>query len=115
MSLDISALENVTKARGGTTARCPACAEDGHDRTGEHLFIDASGKFGCVVYPGTSGSNHRKRIFELVGEKETRQKKAAKIKFPVRRPPVPPGSGEQVIQKDVLGHLGRVPSPSAEG
>ena len=28
-----------------------------------------SGKFGCVLNPGTQGSEHRKRIFALAGEK----------------------------------------------
>jgi hypothetical protein len=54
--------------RGGkTVARCPACAEAGGDRKGEHLFLKADGRFGCVQFPGADGEAHRKRIFELAG------------------------------------------------
>ena len=114
MSLDSNALENVKKIGDKTTARCPACAEDGHDRTGEHLFISATGRFGCVVYPGREGAKHRKRIFELVGVKEPRTNTFTKTKtFTVRRPPSVCNPGEKVIQRDVLGHLGRVFSPYA--
>ena len=59
--------------RGGKIiARCPACAEAGHDQKGEHLVINADGRFGCVVYPGDSADakEHRKRIFALCGDRE---------------------------------------------
>jgi putative DNA primase/helicase len=65
-------LENVHSVNGKTVARCPACAEDGHDKAGDHLVIDAAGRFGCVKYPGPSGADHRRRIFALVGEKPSR-------------------------------------------
>jgi len=68
MSLDVSSLKKV-KRRGDTiTAQCPACAEAGHDRTGNHLTIFASGKWSCVVYPGNREHNHR--IWELCGGAE---------------------------------------------
>ena len=72
MSLDISKLENVRKRGEKITARCPACAEVGHDQKGEHLVINADGRFGCVVYPGDSADakEHRKRIFALCGDRE---------------------------------------------
>jgi hypothetical protein len=67
MSLNIERLENVVRlASGGTQARCPACAETGNDRKGEHLRISPEGKFGCCVFPGDRG--HRKRIFALAGD-----------------------------------------------
>jgi hypothetical protein len=72
MSLNISKLKHV-RARGTKTiARCPACAETEADKKGEHLVINANGKFGCVVYPGNSADAkaHRKRIFELCGLRE---------------------------------------------
>src|SRR5262245_23845381 len=55
-----------------TTARCPACAEAGHDQTRNHLFIQVDGRFGCVVYPGDSpeAREHRKRIFALCANRE---------------------------------------------
>lgn len=65
--LDISKLEKARHTGGKTIARCPACAEAGKDKSGEHLMIAANGKFGCVDNPGPQGVAHRKRIFELVG------------------------------------------------
>jgi len=72
VSLDISKLERVRTNGAKTTARCPACAEAGHDQKGEHLFIYADGRFGCVVYPGDSADAkaHRRRIFALCGNRE---------------------------------------------
>jgi hypothetical protein len=95
MSLDTSKLENVRIRRDRVMARCPACAESGHDRSGEHLIINAEGRFACVVYPGHSpdAKKHRKRIFALCGNHEAQ---------PLR---VRPAGG--------LGRLGRVGSPAA--
>jgi hypothetical protein len=72
MSLDISKLEHVRTRGEKTTARCPACADAGHDQTRNHLIIQADGRFGCVVYPGDSpdAREHRKRIFALCGNRE---------------------------------------------
>src|SRR5215475_11647184 len=89
MSLHISKLGNVRRIGRKTTARCPACGEVGRDKKGEHLFIMADGRFGCVVYPGDSADakKHRKRIFALCGDRE--------IKLLI------------VVSPD-LGHLGRM-------
>jgi hypothetical protein len=66
MSLDVAKLEKARELSGGIVqARCPACAEGGHDRTGEHLRIYPDGKFGCCVHP--KDGEHRKRIFALAG------------------------------------------------
>lgn len=67
MSLDLAKLQNVREQGGKTIARCPACAERGMDETGEHLIIQADGRFGCVVHPGATGKPHRQRIAKLVG------------------------------------------------
>lgn len=67
MSLDPSKLEKVHERDGKTIARCPACAEVGADRKGDHLSIDSQGRFACVTNPGPEGKAHRIRIFELVG------------------------------------------------
>jgi len=67
MSLDLTKLENVHEEGRKTIARCPACAERGIDTTGEHLIIQADGRFGCVVHPGPAGKPHRQRIAKLVG------------------------------------------------
>lgn len=66
MSLDVARLQNARELAGGIVqARCPACAEDSHDRRGEHLRIYPDGRFGCCVHP--KDKEHRKRIFALVG------------------------------------------------
>ena len=70
MSLNVSKLELVRKLDGGIVqARCPACAEGGHDHTGNHLRIYPDGKFGCCVHP--KDGEHRKRIFALAGDRKT--------------------------------------------
>ena len=68
MSLDVQLLEKVRRlANGIVQARCPACAEGGGDRAGEHLRLYPDGRFGCCVFP--QGRDHRRRIFALAGDK----------------------------------------------
>ena len=107
MGLNISKLEKVKRRGLNTIARCPACAEAEGDHKGEHLLINDTGQFGCVLFPGQNGQQHRQRIFELAGVKETTGKG-----FEVRKPISTP-AGASVIQKDILGHLGRIPSTHA--
>jgi len=95
-------LEEVNRTGSKITARCPACAEDGHDRKGNHLFIGEDGKFGCVVYPGDDGENHRRRIYALAGVTGTPQE-GFKIK-------TIPDYERKVIKKDILGRLGHIQS-----
>ena len=67
MILNLNRLEKVRHlANGSVEARCPACAEGGHDRTGEHLWVQADGRFGCCAHPRDTA--HRKRIFALAGD-----------------------------------------------
>ena len=67
MSLNLNKLEKVRKLENGIVqARCPACAEGGNDRAGEHLRIYPDGRFGCCVHP--KSGEHRKRIFALAGD-----------------------------------------------
>ena len=74
-SLDITRLEKVRRHGSKITARCPACAAAGNDRSGGHLFISAeTGKFGCAALPGDS--DHRREIFALVGIKSAPDPKA---------------------------------------
>ena len=69
MSLDVAKLEKVRELAGGIVqARCPACAESGNDRSGEHLRIYPDGKFGCCVHP--KDGEHRKRIWALAGVRQ---------------------------------------------
>lgn len=71
MSLDVRQLEKVRElASGMVQARCPACAEGGSDKAGEHLRIYPDGRFGCCVHP--KDAEHRKRIFALAGDKSPR-------------------------------------------
>jgi len=69
MSLDTAKLEKVREmANGVMQARCPACAEGGHDRAGEHLRIYPDGRFGCCIHP--KDGQHRKQIFALAGDRK---------------------------------------------
>src|SRR5262249_49543293 len=103
MSLERSKLQKVRDlANGGLQAQCPACAEGGQGRTGEHLRISAEGKFGCCVFPGDR--KHRSRIFALAGEHSP---KSISVRVAVAKTAV-------AIQLDLLGRLGRVFSSPSE-
>lgn len=113
MGFNIEKLENVKYKGSRIVARCPACAEQGNDNKGEHLFIDEQGRFSCVIYPGETGTDHRKRIFVLVGIKDgnnksylSQQNKVIKVKTVDR-------NTGTVIKSNILGHLGRVFQPYA--
>lgn len=84
MSLDPAKLEKARELAGGIVqARCPACAEGGHDRSGEHLRIYPDGRFGCCVHP--KDGEHRKRIFALAG-----LRKAGSFTLRIKTPPALP-------------------------
>jgi hypothetical protein len=83
MALDVSLLTKVRTRGGRMIARCPACAESGGDRKGNHLFILEDGRFGCVNYAGDR--EHRRRIWELVGQEGERI--ASTTRPPPRRRP----------------------------
>jgi hypothetical protein len=70
-SIDINRLDKVRTSGTKITARCPACAAAGNDRTGNHFFLSTElGKFGCAAHPGDGA--HRREIFALVGVKGER-------------------------------------------
>lgn len=69
--LDFSRLEKIRRSGNKVTARCPACAERGSDRKGNHLTIFPSGKFACAAMAGDA--DHRRRIFALAGIPEARR------------------------------------------
>ncbi|MCX7010525.1 MAG: AAA family ATPase, partial [Kiritimatiellaeota bacterium] len=98
MSLDQSRLENVHPSGGKVLARCPACAEQGGDKTGDHLFQSADGKFGCIQFQGAVGNDHRKRIFELVGVPDEKQ----------TTPSAVPGQSSIVEEYDYTDAVGKV-------
>ena len=97
MSLDRSKLHKLRGlGSGGWQAQCPACAEAGQDRKGEHLRISPEGKFGCCVFPGNR--EHRRRIFALAGEQGP---KTIRVR-------VAQTNSAPAVQLDLLGRLGRV-------
>ncbi len=68
MALDILKLENVKRLSGGKIqSRCPACADSGGDKKGNHLMIMPDGAYGCAVFKGDS--EHNKLINKLAGTK----------------------------------------------
>lgn len=79
--LDLSLLKKKKAAGNTVTAQCPACAQAGEDKTGNHLVVFGNGKWGCVVNPGPAGRHHRREIFKLVGETERRtEQRYVKVK-----------------------------------
>jgi hypothetical protein len=84
MSLDAAKLEKARELAGGIVqARCPACAEGGGDRKGEHLRVYPDGRYGCCVHP--KDGEHRKRIFALAGIR-----KAGTFTLRLKTPPALP-------------------------
>lgn len=69
--IDLIRLEHVRQRSGKIEARCPACAEAGKDTDGDNLAIFNSGRFDCIANQGPAGKLHRKRIWELVGARDT--------------------------------------------
>ena len=97
MSLDRPKLQMVRElGNGGWQAQCPACAESGQDRKGEHLRLYPDGKFGCCVFPGDR--EHRKRIFALAGQHGP---KGIKVR-------VASGKTATAVRQNLLGRLGRM-------
>ncbi len=108
MGLNLEKLENVKRKGSRIIARCPACAEKGRDNKGEHLFIDEYGRFSCVVYPSEAGSEHRKRIFRLVGGKIKKNKEYSSQQTKVIKVRKVNRNNGNVIKSNILGRLGRV-------
>lgn len=85
--LDLSKIEKIQRGNKGTLiARCPACALDGRDKSGNHLIIYPSGKYGCAIHK--EDKDHTNLIYQLVGNgsdgtiKETTAKKEPEIEEP---------------------------------
>lgn len=87
MKLDLKKLTNRHRSnkdgKQALIARCPACAEEGHDRRGDHLIVFRDGRFGCVVFPGVAPSahRHRQRIWQLVGTGATGARNAPSRRY----------------------------------
>jgi hypothetical protein len=84
--LDLDRLENAKNRGGKIIARCPACAVEGSDKSGEHLVIfdGGAGKWGCVAFAGDK--EHRRRIAELVGIEALREPLRPLVLRPVALP-----------------------------
>lgn len=86
MPLNLNKLEKVVnKPDGKIEARCPACAEQGDDKTGNHLVVYPDGRFGCVANPGDK--DHSRAILRLAGGDfaqlpETPRLKINRLHFP---------------------------------
>jgi hypothetical protein len=101
MSIDMSKLENIKSKGEKIIARCPACAETGQDKKGNHLIINNDGKFACVMFPGSSGYKHRKRIFQLTGIIDP-----PKNIISVKEASQASHTESDVMMDDVLGRIG---------
>jgi hypothetical protein len=85
MALRLEQLQKAKRLGNGTViARCPACAAAGQDHQGDHLVIYPDGRFGCVIFPGPDGQQHRKEIWRLAGEKKERSRPPLTVRFQVR-------------------------------
>jgi hypothetical protein len=85
MQINIHALEDrAAQNDGSIVARCPACAQAGHDNTGNHLIVYPDGKFGCVARP--KDKEHNREILRLVGQEGGRRAYTIDIK-PLVIPP----------------------------
>jgi hypothetical protein len=117
MSLDLSRVEKLVELGDGMKrGRCPACAEAGGDRKGQHLRIYPDGKFGCCVHP--QDSEHRGRIFALAGERKPkgitiRVASVAAVQ-PVRRGILKAMVAEQPETPDAPDGVGELETTNAE-
>lgn len=62
-TIDTDILQNVKRLSKGISARCPACAAIGEDKSGNHLFVGDSG-FCCIKYKGDK--DHSRAILEFL-------------------------------------------------
>jgi hypothetical protein len=114
MSLNVDKLEKARKlANGIIQARCPACAENDNDRTGEHLRIYPDGRFGCCVYPKDKA--HRRRIFALAGEKQRFEARQLKVKVAGRPATAVPARSIRESLQEFRGTLGTGKTESVSG
>lgn len=84
MSLDPAKLEMVRAKGDAKVARCPACAEAGRDRRGDHLWIGADGRFGCIANAGDR--DHARRIWALVGVRTSAKPEKRRARLVLREP-----------------------------
>jgi hypothetical protein len=87
--LNLDRIDRAVIRGGKLIGRCPACAAEGGDRTGNHLIVyeEGRGKFGCIAHAGDH--DHRCRIAELLGFDS--------VPLPIRLPVV------RVVKKPAAG------------
>ena len=102
MGLDLERLEHLKPKGRGHVAACPACREAGMDKSGNHLFVAEDGRFGCLLNEGPGGHEHRKRVFELVGKRETAPRPLA---YRMNRTATRPAPSPRYIPNDKLPAL----------
>lgn len=108
--LDLAKLENARRHGAKVEARCPACAEQGADKTGNHLVVFETGSFGCIANVGSAGEFHRKRIWDLAGDRTTIEKRPPLLFKPIKPkakalPIIPPLRSLRVAEIAQLMHL----------
>ncbi len=86
--LDLDRLEKGRLRGGKLIARCPACAELGADKAGEHLSVlnEGRGPYHCIADADGKGGPHSKRIFELAGARAQPGQRPALRPIPPPRP-----------------------------
>lgn len=108
MRINLDKLEQKRERGGKLEARCPACAELGEDETGNHLFVMDSGKFGCIVKAGDNGKEHRRRIWQLVGDTATDTPRPSPAPRPACRRPARPLPPLQTPTRDTLDLIAKL-------
>lgn len=89
MALDISKLEMVRYLPDGRIrARCPACAQGGGDRKGQHLSILPDGPYCCAAHQGDR--EHSRIIYTLAGVRDERRSLPSSRSRPTQQPRVEP-------------------------
>jgi hypothetical protein len=65
--LDLSKVEKLKRGpKGSAIGRCPACALDNHDKSGNHLIVYSDGKYGCAKH--REDKEHTNLIYQLIGK-----------------------------------------------
>jgi len=77
MKIDKNKIEKLRQKNGKHIGRCPACAEEGKDKKGEHFYLydDNPMNFGCVVHGEDIA--HWSRIKELAAVSEKRPNRSS--------------------------------------
>lgn len=105
MSLDTSKLQNVVKkSNGNLVAQCPACAAEGHDKQGDHLFLSTDGKFGCIKHP--DDKEHNQQIWKLAGQSESPAPTRRKVALTIRAYRTPKSKVISTIPRWTFEELG---------